>query len=643
MVYSHPHNEIFNALDVTPTPRPTPAVQVKYNNSGIHQFTGPVPLVDINHTVSRNNAGLIEGHIVRIDLSGKIIMPTVTINSTGIGPVLTGIKNLREFLAKNDNGTLEVVCGSTNTIVSFTGAKLADFTVNKSDDNWTQSADYSMSFECYQPSGIAAGYYVKSTNDSWSIESLEDSVYTNISLNSNIKSEVHNPQLKPNAPSDSSVIPGPVTGPGSSPSNASVTAINVPQYRITHRVSAVGLPSGTGNLLANGSYMEAKRWVTDRLATSFNTSAPNWSSGIGYFMESNDLNNYNTNKLFLYNHVRSTNFSITDGSYEINDTWLAMPSGVAYIEDYSIEASTDDRNIKTVRVQGQIRGLNLTNLSVLSGDPNYINPSGSGKILLKDYDQQIASDIGHNILDNNTQTSSTKIQQYKYQNALSGWLYDIKPYVYRRAGILINSPDRNATYTSPTNPTTRPNNPIYCYEGLLNPNPTSTTEGHDPRKGTISYSVEYNNRLNIISGVLSENISINHSGPTDVFGETFVIGRRLGPVLQSLNARTSARKDVTIDVTVPPPTSVAQMLINNSACPVYTGGYIYTTIDDLIKGLAPWGPRTQSLFGNTRAIGAGNVFLTQNNHSWNPADGRFSRSVSWTYQPCTNSQNYLDS
>jgi hypothetical protein len=302
--------------------------------------------------------------------------------------------------------------------------------------------------------------------------------------------------------------------------------------------------------------------------------------------------------------------------------------------------------MKTVRVQGQIRGLNITPFAVMSGSSSYTIPDASGKINLSGGTQLLPTSTmpTHPVLDLMSSNSTvTSTYPNKYQNALSGWIYDIKPYAYRRASLAMRSPDRAGnTYTNPANVRTPPNNPFYCEENLLNPNPTSTTEGHDPRKGTISYSVEYTNKLNLISGVLSENISINDTGPTDVFGESFIIGRRLGPILQSLNAKTSARKDVSIDVTVVPPSSAATLTMKAPGCPLYIGGSIYTAIDSLIIALSPFGAQTSTYFGNVRGVQPGQVFVSQDNQTWNPSDGRYSRSVSWVYQQCNNSRNYLD-
>jgi len=645
MVYSYPtNNDTFSIQNTTPRNRP---VYITYNGSELHDFTGPVPMVDISQSVSRNGAGSIDGHITRIDLSGKIVRTgvdgDVLPGGSGIGPVLNAITEFKNFLSKNDNGILEIKCDVTNpnTIFSATGVKLVDISINKSNDNWLYTADYTASFEYYEPSGINSGFYVKSTSDSWSIEAVEDNIYADINRSVAMKPEIHNPNLKPTQPTADNPIPGNYNGPGSI-GGSNLSIINIPQYKISHRVSAVGTPKTTGTDAAYSSYLEAKKWVEFRLSSAFYHSSS--LSGIAYFVNNANpsINNFNNN-LFLYNHVRSTNFSITEGNYEINDTWLAMPSGIPFIEDYTIDASTDDRNVKTVRVQGQIRGLNMSSFSLLSGSSNYTIPNNSGILNLNEYNQQLGAPLSHNIPDNMSQTSNAgAIGKYRYDNAVSGWLNDVKPYLYRRASLALNSIDRDREYQNATNPSIQVNNPIYCKENLLNVNPLNTTEGHDPRKGTISYSVEYSNKLMLISGVISENISINTTGPADVFSESFVIGRRLGPVLQSLNTRTATRKDVTIDITVSPPKDLKGVLMTNRECPLYINGYLYTRIDQLIEALRPFGTVGDTPFGNISRNINGQTFKSQDNHNWNPAEGRYSRSVSWVYQPCNNSTNYMD-
>lgn len=637
MVYFQPDlEEQFASVQNVANNRP---VSVLYNGSGIHNYTGPVPLVDISKTANRNGAGTIEGYTTRIDLTGKIVnrnSPTPPDpGGSGIGRTIQAINDLRSIFSE-DNGKLEIKCDVTNTLFVANGVKLLDFSVNKTDDNWLFTADYSISLEFYEPAQ-SGSFNVKSTSDTWSVEPIEDTTgqFFTYPTSSRMKGEINNPQLKPTAPSPQSPIPGGYNAGGSIGSNL-LSITNIPQYRISRRLSAVGVAvSGNGY----DAYLEAKAWVENRLSSAFYQSPT--VTGLGYFLNNNSNSPSNfAGSTHLYNHLRTTNFSITDGSYEINDTWLAMPTGLKYLEDYSVEASTDDRNIKTVRVQGQIKGLYMSSFDELKGSGT--TPADDGRITLPG--SLLGGALPTNILDNRSQTSSvSNISVNKYENANSGWLYDIKPYLYNRASLVMNSFDRNSSYTNPAKPTDPPNNPIYSFESLLNPNPVSTTEGHDPRKGTISYSVEYNNKLNLISGVISESIGITDTGPTEVFSESFVIGRRLGPILQSLNATTASRKDVSIDVVVPVPSNPAGILMTNSACPLFTGGRIYQDIEAIIEGLRPFGARVQSLFGNAvRSSTPGLTYINQNNHSWNPSEGRYSRSVSWVYQQCTNSKTYLD-
>lgn len=646
MVYFQP--DIETQLSTLNTPVATRPVSVLYNGSGIHLITGPVPLVDISKSANRNGAGSIEGYTTRIDLTGKIVTRNTPSSDpeapnpggSGIGGTIDAIESLQRLFS-NDGGSLEIKCDATNTLFVASGVRLVDFSVNKTDDNWIFTADYSIALEYYdpEPNGPGGTFSVKSTSDTWSIEPIEDTtgqlfVYP---THPRMKGEVHNPNLKPTPPTSAESVPGAYGGGGSIGSSL-LSISNVPQYRVSRRLSAVGVaPSGSGY----DAYLSAKAWVENRLYSAFQQNPQ--VSGLGYFFNNTNpqLSSFSGGGgTYLYNHLRTTNFSITDGSYELNDTWLAMPTGLKYLEDYSIEASTDDRNIKTVRVQGQIRGLYMSSFAELMGASGSTTPTDAGFIALQG--STIGGSLPTNILDNRSQSSAVStISVNKYENANSGWLYDIKPYLYNRASVVINSFDRNRNYVDPTNPTAKPNNPIYSYESFLNPNPVSTTEGHDPRKGTISYSVEYNNKLNLISGVISESISINDTGPTDVFSESFVIGRRLGPILQSLNATTSSRKDVSIDIVVPVPTSPKGVIITNTECPVFTGGKIYQDIEQLIEGLRPFGARSL-IFGNIRDSLPGLSYVSQNNHSWNPTEGRYSRGVSWVYQQCANDKTYLD-
>lgn len=655
MVYSSPEPE-YEDISFKTQALPEPAVQVKFNGSGLHKIAGPVPFIDFSKTYTRNSAGNVENIQTTVRIQGKIVRSSDVLNvtppGTGVSAILGAISGLQKLFSCTA-GFFEVTCEGTG--ISVSGARVNSFSANRSDNNWTFSADYEAELEYNEP-GLTGLPPVKNTVDTWSIEPLEDSVYTNFRITGSGKAEYHNPRM----------IPAKNNTAGSTTANANageeikLSIVNIPQYKISRRLSAVGFPfssSGTGCPHPSGdhtAYSQARTWVEIKLAEAFRPTGP--SGSVSVVKDGSSLL-ASFDKVFLFNHLRTINFSVSEGSYEVNDTWLAMPTGVRYVEDYTLESSTDDRYIKTVRVQGSIKGLSFTPIAIMSGASG-LPPTGTAPAKI-DLSYALSSGRGPlpnstNILDHETSsTPSHDTNQFyanKYQNALSGWINDIKPYLYRRASLVLNNgPDRNSTYIDPTvtNPVRAPNNPIYCKENFLNIIPVATSEGHDPRKGTISYSYEYNNRFVFISGAISENVTINDTGPVDVVNETFVLGRRLGPILQSLGTRTAARKDVTIEVTVLPPSSLAGFPMTSIDCPLWTGGAVYTTITGMIEGLKPYGDRTPGIFGNmsndTRPAtnDQGQVFVNQDNYTWNPVEGRFTRTIGWTYQACTTTRPYL--
>jgi hypothetical protein len=546
-------------------------------------------------------------------------------------------------LFSQDAGIFQIRCGSTN-ILEGSGVKINSFNINKNNDNWIFSADYSIDLEYTSP---ASGQFIKSASDAWSLEPMEEYVYSSFARNIQQKSEYHNPKLKPTAPNSSSVgsmVPPGTTGSTMPFGSIDLNFLNIPQFKLSRRITAEGIPSGSGGHINRNysAYLNAKNWVASRLAEPFNGA---YGSGGPTFNSSAMSSITNFSNLFLYNHLRSTNFNELAGTYEVNETWLAMPTGIKYVEDYTVDSSTDERFIRTVKVQGSIKGLMIVSLPIMSGSSGLI-PNNSGVI---DLSYSKSSGLGGSVTQNvpdltgSTASADGQIYSNKYQNALSGWINDIKPYLYRRASSLIDLDKSSDDYIPFGTPQPAAKNPIYCKQKLLNIIPISTNEGHDPRKGTISYSYEFNDKFRFISGVLAESISINQTGPVDVINEAFVLGRRLGPVLQSLGSKTSAKKDLTFEVIVVPPSSWRGFMLSNEECPLYTGGQTYKAINTIIEGFKPFGDRQASVFGTfVRSNDNGQVYVSQDNTNWNPTEGRYTRTVGWIYQTCNLSRSYLD-
>ena len=666
------------------------AVSVFFGDTAIHTITGPVPLVDISKNINYTEGGAIDSITHQVTLTGKIFKVANTgtdVNgqpqpSGGINTIVDSIKRLENLFVGCANGTFAIKCDN-NFIYLATGVRVTSFNADKTQDNWTQSADYTVSMEYKTGATDRDDDQVENKSDSWTIEPLDDIVYTRFTYNVSQKGEWSNPQMLPTAPSVGSPIPATAVGGGSfGAGENSLQILSIPQFRISRRLSAKGLPpvgsgTGTSGLLCPGptgntsratkSYLSAKKWVDKQLAVTFSggkivdSSGNVISLGVPYVADNafgagieSLKNEFNTSQTWLYNHTRSINIDVYGGTYEANDSWIAMPTGILYTEQYTIETSTSDQYTKTVTVAGNIQGLALTPLNTMDGTTG-VFPTGTGTRLSLGYSLIEPSSVSINYDLNDVSgvaSKNTLLSSSKYLNALSGWSFDIKPYLYRRASLAINSPDRTLTYMNPAvglvpQP---PNNPIYSLEVLLSTIPISTTEGHDPKKGTISYSYQYTNRLNIISGVLSENISITHDAPSDIVSETQVIGRSRGPLLRKTGV-TATRKSVSIEVAVMPPTGVLECFISETGCPLYTGGFIYTTIEKLLDGIKPFGiePGTEAnyndLYGTefvNKKKKQGIVFKQSDTDSWNPTGGRYSRNVTWIYQQCNEFSIYLD-
>jgi hypothetical protein len=164
------------------------------------------------------------------------------------------------------------------------------------------------------------------------------------------------------------------------------------------------------------------------------------------------------------------------------------------------------------------------------------------------------------------------------------------------------------------------------YSGYsLNLTPISWSVGKNPLAGTIDYSFEYNSRpMTFVSGVLSENISINDNVGGELFASVFVLGRTAGPVLQNLSTKPANTRSLNVELVVSPPTYTNTNVdtIRNiffvqkpSSNPLYSG-----SLQNLITAADPG------------AQGFTTSFKDQPQESWDFQTGRYSYSVQWTYE-----------
>jgi hypothetical protein len=133
----------------------------------------------------------------------------------------------------------------------------------------------------------------------------------------------------------------------------------------------------------------------------------------------------------------------------------------------------------------------------------------------------------------------------------------------------------------------------------------SKTEGRNDITGVITYSHEFNDRRTpLITGAVTEIVSVSYNRSTNVFAQVPIIGRSDGPILQDIGTINAFTKTIQIEAVLLPET---------------------------LNHVAPAEPSTDALV-SLYIPSATQVFRDQDDISWSPHTGRYTRSVRWVYQ-----------
>jgi hypothetical protein len=161
----------------------------------------------------------------------------------------------------------------------------------------------------------------------------------------------------------------------------------------------------------------------------------------------------------------------------------------------------------------------------------------------------------------------------------------------------------------------------------LNSQPKSISIGLNKMQGSIDYTLEFDNRpTNFISGVSHETVSINDTYPGDVFATIPVIGRKQGPIFQSMGSRTEYRRDVSLEFildyhdTYYPSGQTNASRFATLKKPILYDPY-RTQIVNFISGVCPY-----------NEPGIRKYFMNPTTETWSPKEGRYSLNLSWTYE-----------
>ncbi len=364
-------------------------------------------------------------------------------------------------------------------------------------------------------------------------------------------------------------------------------------YIITRNTSAVGR-----TVYADGEKREAWENARNFIITSLLGTDGNLPSQYPDFANKGSDSNGGKNQLSDivlnlsnayqgWNHTRTENINKTTGNVSITDRWVILKSAAYENYDISIESSSTDP-FTTFNINGQIKGVSgrsaqdsLYGGSDKSGDEDEVPTPASNAIT-------------------------------KYKTVTNDGLFDINSYVYKRVAANTNL--------------------------AINPQPLSISVSRNDFTGEITYTVSYNTRpLNVISEASSENISIQDTYPGDVYSIVPVIGRPTGPVLQYIGGRTEYKRSINIDLTfdhsdidryVPntiTESNKATQLINTRNSLLMSKPTLVepvrTQINNLVRSLSPLNEP------NIRKC-----FVDAPSESWEPRTGRYSLSLSWTYE-----------
>lgn len=442
-------------------------------------------------------------------------------------------------------------------------------------------------------------------------------------------------------------------------------------YRLSRNISAVGKHSNNINnnpvvdintrslgVGLGSAFSNARYYVLDRLK-HFPTEI---------FM---------TNGYITTNRVKVIEANESDGSFSITETSMAINynNHPPWIDDWTAEISFDSTFLQTIRINGTIKGLETYGLNIREENAAIMDGSqpgswgvtqgGAGPSLdyndihshayslpdiITPLDNSGGKFPGPSTLPSTNNASIAnansgpepsvpnppgEVKIGKYQNAVQAiaWLKNSQsnPYenpIFKRAELFAANANANSSATH-INPYKWLNNTRTITERTtpdniirqLNPIPVSMTESHRKNVGEIDYSFEFNNRpLNLIAGSVSETLSISDTFPSQQIAEIFVLGRKLGPVLQDLGTVTSSVRDVNFEVVLPRPRILSQRFV----FPTDT----FNSIVNVVEQLNP-----KYTFGTSNNNQANiKSYVTADTQTYDPLEGRIRVQKTWVWQ-----------
>ena len=638
-----------------------------FEHTDQRNFFTPTPKITTDSSTNRDGDGRILSIKNTIKLDGKIL----GYNTSGCLRAYSGIIDYFSDIRKQgsefkilcvDSGTKKLDNDPLNPgIMNFSGVYYVNSSFSEGKSNWAGDIDYSINLETVYRRDVKVYPYdelekltdpnyrdaiIESYEDTWNIEPIDSISHYQVSIATNYL-EYKSPGISnTGAPSLKDLVGR----------NKNIDLENSLQFKITHRVSAVGKRDQQKNNIYlspkdrlqqdTSAYLNAAKFVKGRLEVLSKTGKTLQEiPGLlqNQLMSMNSVSNQPLDKktaLHLYNHVRTIESSMNAGSYGVTDTWLAMPTGMTFpiTEDFTMEVATDEKYLKTVTLQGKVQGLEYAG-GVDGGMVMKYLPTGNISVNTLNPVTQYKTQFfdGLNLENEGSELLPYYTKNNKFNNAINAYQTLIKPMLYRRASAALNSVSRNVTNEvsdTGTREATLPSTWINSPVGYLNVAPVNFTESLNPAAGTVDYTVTYNNKPGLwISGVLSASISVTDNNPVDVVADVFVLGRPLGPILEKVG--TSKReRSINIELVYPVPRSYQESHPNSPQCIINENRSEYKELTGLINSFKPIGANAFATLTANQSYGIstqGSIYTTTNNKVWNPIEGRLTWDITWVY------------
>lgn len=139
----------------------------------------------------------------------------------------------------------------------------------------------------------------------------------------------------------------------------------------------------------------------------------------------------------------------------------------------------------------------------------------------------------------------------------------------------------------------------------LNATPIGKQINMNKSGGVITYHYEYDDRPNpTVPDAISEDVTVVNHNQADIYAAIPVLGRDAGPVLQAIGTKSKRQRSITIEIVMPSKT----------------------------QSLSPMQPNTTSLVLSYKPSGS-QVFVDQDEESWNANRGRYTRSTAFSWEP----------